>query len=215
VSSGDHDKTYHHGDLRRALVRCALELLEEKGSAALTLRAVARRAGVSHAAPYRHFSDRSALIEAVAEEGFAALERSLLEALAAAGADPVRRLLDPGLAYVRFAMTHAAHYRVMFGPEVAANWYSGTTPGKAVATFQFLIDSVVQGQRAGIVSDGEPFPLALGMWSLTHGTAMLLVDGMIPAEAAEALTASVLQQHFIGLASDGARAAKREPGASQ
>lgn len=199
--------TYHHGDLRRALVQSALELLQAEGAAAaLTLRAVARRVGVSHAAPYRHFADRTALIVAVAEEGFVALQRALEGALAGAEADPVRQLLDPAVAYLRFAASHPAHFRVMFGPEVAGSVAKGTTPVAAGAAFQVLIDSVVRAQAAGIVRDGEAVSRAIGLWSVAHGAAMLHIDGMIPGEAFEQVAVTLVAQHFEGLATERGRA---------
>src|SRR4051794_27635084 len=113
-------KPYHHGDLQRALVDAAVALLAEGGAAAVTLREVARRAGVTHAAPYRHFADKAALLAAVAEEGFRALHDAVARAGAEAPDDPLARLAASGQAYLRFAMSHPAHYRVMFGPDVAA-----------------------------------------------------------------------------------------------
>src|ERR1700716_351231 len=104
--------TYHHGNLRPALVRAAMELLEEGGEAALSLRAVARRAGVSPAAPYRHFPDREALVSAVAAQGY----RELAERLAAAHPAPAtpEDLADVAVAYVQFALAHPALFRAMF-----------------------------------------------------------------------------------------------------
>src|SRR5262245_23788463 len=104
---------YHHGDLRRALLDAALEILAEGGAAGLTLREVARRAGVTHAAPYRHFEDKAALLAAVAEEGFRAVYAEML-ARSERVKDPVERLYQIGAAYVLFAVTHPAHFRVMF-----------------------------------------------------------------------------------------------------
>src|SRR6201997_2674796 len=103
---------YHHGDLRSALVRAAMELLEEGGEAELSLRAVARRAGVSPAAPYRHYADREALVSAVAAVGY----RELAERLGAAHPAPSTRdqLADVAVAYVRFALDRPALFRIMF-----------------------------------------------------------------------------------------------------
>src|SRR5829696_7548039 len=110
-------RPYHHGDLRGALVRSALELLRTQGPEALTLRGVARAAGVSQAAPYRHFSDRRALVAAVAEEGFRRLHAAMLEAYRAnPGPQGFRQI---AFAYVHFARSSPAEYRIMFGPEVA------------------------------------------------------------------------------------------------
>src|SRR6266446_2832984 len=109
-----HSKaTYHHGNLRPALLRAAMELLEESGESALSLRAVARRAGVSSAAPYRHYADREALVSAVAALGY----RELAERLAAAHPSPStpEQLASVAIAYVQFALERPALFRIMFG----------------------------------------------------------------------------------------------------
>jgi AcrR family transcriptional regulator len=108
---------YHHGDLRNALVEAALRLIAEHGAQALTLRAAARAAGVSPAAPYRHFADKEALLAAVAEDGFEKLSRRM-RAAARGASDAAARLLAIGEAYVAFARAHSAHFHVMFGPAV-------------------------------------------------------------------------------------------------
>jgi AcrR family transcriptional regulator len=105
-------KPYHHGDLRRALLRAAETILERDGLAALSLRAVAREAGVSPAAPYHHFKDKNELLLAVGSEGFAELRKTMVEAFKKAGDEPVRIAL--GVAYVEFAQAHPALYRVMW-----------------------------------------------------------------------------------------------------
>jgi AcrR family transcriptional regulator len=105
-------KPYHHGDLRRALLRAAVTILERDGLAALSLRAVAREAGVSPAAPYHHFKDKNELLKAVGAEGFARLKAALIEAFAANGGDAAGA--DLGVAYVEFAQANPALYRVMW-----------------------------------------------------------------------------------------------------
>src|SRR5215218_3535844 len=106
-------RPYHHGDLRRALLQAALEAIAEVGPAAVSLRDLARRAGVSHAAPAHHFGDKAGLLTAVATDGFRRLAATLGEAYEATGS-----FLEVGVAYVRFAVTHRAHFEVMFRPEL-------------------------------------------------------------------------------------------------
>src|SRR5215467_14313795 len=107
-------KPYHHGDLRNALIQVGLELLSEGGAAALDLRKVARRAGVSHAAPYRHFADKQALIAAINEEGFHRLAERIRATLREVPDEPFEQLLGVALAYVRFAKAHPRLMREMF-----------------------------------------------------------------------------------------------------
>lgn len=106
-------RTYHHGDLRRALLAAAAEAITENGVAALSMRDLARRAGVSHAAPTHHFGDKAGLLTALATEGFDLLGRALATSRLASNS-----FLEMGVSYVRFAMTRRAHFEVMFRPDL-------------------------------------------------------------------------------------------------
>ena len=127
---------YHHGDLRRALLDATLALAGERGAAGVTLREVARVAGVSQTAPYRHFPDKLAMLAAASEEGFALLNAALRAALKASKSDPHAELLTLGASYVRFALDHAAHFRLMFG--------HGSPPKAAAAGLQQAAQEVFQ-----------------------------------------------------------------------
>ncbi|HSE40939.1 MAG TPA: TetR/AcrR family transcriptional regulator, partial [Acidobacteriota bacterium] len=107
-------KTYHHGDLKNALVETAAKLVAEHGAGSVSLREVARAAGVSHAAPYHHFKDKNGLLAAVAEEGFRRFDTYQERALRAAPSEPSERLRALGRAYVRFALSNPHFFRVMF-----------------------------------------------------------------------------------------------------
>jgi AcrR family transcriptional regulator len=182
---------YHHGDLRRALLDASLVLISEEGFGALSLREVARRAGVTHAAPYRHFEDKEALLVAVAEEGFRVMTARMKERMARE-TSPDGRLAACGVAYVLFAMDHPAHFWVMFGPHFTQPPKLGP-PGGDMDAFGLLVDAITQGQRAGVFREGEPLALALTCWSLVHGLSSLLVDrklefsGVTTVPQAEAL----------------------------
>jgi AcrR family transcriptional regulator len=106
-------KPYHHGNLKRALLDAALELVQTMGSEAFTMREVARRAGVSHNAPYRHFRDKGELMAAVAAEGYDGLREWFMKA-ADAGTNPLDRLALSGRGYVQFAKRYPQHFTVMF-----------------------------------------------------------------------------------------------------
>lgn len=162
---------YHHGDLRSALVAEALALLAEEGEEALSLRAVARRAGVSAMAPYRHYPDKRALLAAVAARGFEAF-RDTLEA-ADRAALPGEALVEQAVAYVGFACANPALFRLMFGPR-----HPGSFPeldGASAAAYGVLADRVAR--------DAAPAPACaarvLGCWSLVHGLASLILDGRL------------------------------------
>jgi AcrR family transcriptional regulator len=173
TSSDERRDTYHHGDLKRALTEAALGLVQEKGPKGFTLREVARRAGVSTAAPYRHFSDKSQLLAAVATLGFVQLHESL-SAIAAETADLRQQVLDMGRAYVRWAVTHPDYYQVMFGTELD----KGDNPDLLTAgtrAFDDLLDTIVRCQHANLLSAGDPRETAGPIWSLLHGVATLAI----------------------------------------
>lgn len=170
---------YHHGDLRRALLQGALELLAEGGPASLTMRGAAQRAGVSPAAPYRHFVDKREMLAAVAEEGFLALERACVGAVEGAASEPVRAFWLMGVAYVRFAIEHPAHYRVMFGPEIPdKSAYEGLHRA-ASAAYDALRSTLRAGADAGLFAADEIEIRATRAWGLVHGLASLYIDGQL------------------------------------
>ena len=168
---------YHHGDLRQALVDASLTLIAEEGFGALTLREVARRAGVTHAAPYRHFADKEELLVAVAEEGFRAMTARMKERMAR-HASPQEQLVACGVAYVLFAVEHPAHFRVMFGPHFTRPLKPAPV-GSEENAFGLLVGCLSQAQRVGTMRPGDPQELALVCWSLVHGLASLVVDGQL------------------------------------
>jgi AcrR family transcriptional regulator len=195
---------YHHGDLRRALIDASLVLIAEEGFAALSLREVARRAGVTHAAPYRHFADKEALLAAVAEEGFRSMATQMRERMAKESG-PVERLNACGVAYVLFAVQHPSHFRVMFGPHFTRPTKHeglGTEGGNA---FGLLLQCLQEGQQAGVLREGEPLSLALGAWSLVHGLASLLVDRVLEQAGKGAPDAEALALFQTQLLSEGLR----------
>jgi AcrR family transcriptional regulator len=167
--------SYHHGDLRSALIRSAIDLLRVEGLPALTLRGVARAAGVSQAAPYRHFKDRRALVAAVAEEGFRMLQSAMLDA--AKRAEGREGLKGLAIAYVKFGHEHAAEYRVMFGPEVARDEDLPVLRETSKAVLGFVETGIAQLQVAGLIGPGDPAAMAATTWSMLHGLVMLSLDG--------------------------------------
>ena len=164
--------TYHHGDLPAALVRAAMELLEEGGETALSLRAVARRAGVSPSAPYRHYADREELVSAVAAVGY----RELAERLAAAHPSPStpEQLASVAIAYVQFALERPALFRIMFGEPCD---HDNDERVAATAAVSLYVRQIVE--RA--FPDADADPLGTAIWALVHGLAFLHLDGKLAA----------------------------------
>jgi AcrR family transcriptional regulator len=168
---------YHHGDLRAALIEAGLDLLREVGPAALSLRAAARKAGVSAMAPYRHFADKDDLLAAVAAHGFRLFGGALAGSSAAqAGANDALRA--QGVAYVRFATAEPALFRLMFGPVIGGEAGLEALKGAGAPAFDQLRAGVAAAMPGLEAQAREDFVLAC--WSIVHGLSCLLVDGKIP-----------------------------------
>jgi AcrR family transcriptional regulator len=167
---------YHHGDLKRAQIDAALDQLAYGGAGSIGLRELARRVGVSTAAPYRHFKSREALLAAVAAEGFARLEATL-----AAARDQVpqpERLAAMGRAYVRFALGSPALFRLMFSADIDKTAHADLRRA-ADRAFAPLTAAAAQESRVAA------FETAVGAWALVHGLAQLLIEQQVLAEAPE------------------------------
>jgi AcrR family transcriptional regulator len=195
---------YHHGDLRNALVGTALKLVAKHGVEGFSLREAARAVGVSPAAAYRHFEDRSALLKALAHEGLAQLALEMEKAVATAPGSPgsparaAAELAGIGAAYVEFAMAHPSHFRVMFGPwcdlgdELAPELLPhGRDP------LQLLVDTLDGMVRAGAITAAARHGAEISAWSAVHGFASLLVEGGLPLDAAERARAYGVVQRMI------------------
>ena len=169
---------YHHGDLSRALLQEALRTIEKGGVGALTLRAVGEKLGVSRTALYRHFRDKAALLGAVATEGFRTLRLQLEETWRAHGGG--REGFEAmGATYVRFAVAHPSHYRVMFGGFVRDAEPDAELAKEGAGAFQTLVDAIVAQQKEGRLRDDNPLALAQYIWANVHGIAMLAIDGQL------------------------------------
>ena len=162
---------YHHGDLPATLLRAGGKILEKEGVEALTVRALTRRTGVSHAAPYRHYPDREALLAALAAEGFAMLGKAQREAAAAGG------LRGMGEAYVRFALEHPQRFRLMFGGQLQIARHPAL---REIATQTF---AGLSGALAARVPGAQGArDASIAAWALVHGLAQLLLgDRVAPA----------------------------------
>lgn len=177
----------------------AVKTIQKRGVDALTLRAVGERLGVSRTALYRHFANKEALLGAVAHDGFGKLRNELLEAwdLSGRGREGFEAM---GWAYVRFAMRHPSHYRVMFGG-VLRSGAAALPPGdKTVDAFGVLVGALVELQGERLVREDPPEQLALFVWSVVHGVAMLALDGVLPSpQATEMLSRFANERIFSGI----------------
>jgi AcrR family transcriptional regulator len=164
-------RAYHHGNLRAALIEAGLELIEQKGVQALTLREIGARVGVSRSAAYRHFKDKAGLLGEISEAGFTQFADALAAARDSARPDFASRFSTMGIAYIRFAQEHRAHFEVMFGPLD----FPRASPQGARA-FAVLENTIREGQQSGDVREGDPTALARLVWSLVHGISMLRLE---------------------------------------
>lgn len=172
-------RTYHHGDLRTSLVEEAAAMISEGGAASVTMRAIGSRLGVSRGAPYRHFPDKTALLVAVAVTGFKRLNRRLGSGDAGASSSSVERLRRMGEQYVRFALEHPAHYRLMYGNEALERQDQPELRKAARALLENLIDVIRVHQQRGEIEGGDPRAQAYVAWSAVHGLASLLIERQI------------------------------------
>jgi AcrR family transcriptional regulator len=195
---------YHHGDLHRALIEAGLALMEEQANWDFSLRELARRAGVSHNAPYKHFADKHALQMALARAGFESL-RAVTEVAAQDVKKPDDALLAIGVAYVRFGRARPAHYRLMFGALLTRSACAAPADVSAVAlASQGVLRRVIQdGIDAGVwgIPAGALDGAVLAAWALVHGVTLLFLDGFIPAQdeaEADRIAGSVIRLQLAG-----------------
>lgn len=176
-AESDRRDTYHHGNLRQALLDAAMGLVRERGIDGLTLREVARRAGVSHTAPYHHFADKGALVSALAEESFARFTETFRETAARTEGGHLDRIRAIGAAYVRFAFEDPERFKLMWRPELRSVGDDSAVDVAGLASYQVLIDEVAAGQSAGEIRAEDTGLLSLAAWSVVHGFAVLVIDG--------------------------------------
>jgi len=175
ISNNDTEqRPYHHGNLRQVLIDAGLELLEE-GKVDLTLRAVAKRAGVSHTAPYNHFDGKHGLLARIAIQGFEELERTTENARGTAGPNAGDQLFATGLAYIRFGAQRPALYRLMFGPR-RINTLSEEVEAAGFAAFEVLVRVMQDGVSSREFRDADPYASAFTSWALVQGMTQMVLD---------------------------------------
>lgn len=170
---------YHHGDLRVALIEAALEIIDQDGPQGLTIRKVAQRAGVSHAAPYRHFAGKDDLVLAVVERGFELLNEEMAEARARAGDDLLAQFASSGEAYLTFAMNNPTYYRVMFNGNMLSAGDNEGLRHTSAASFERMTEDIRMCQELGVVREGDPGLLAIAIVSTVHGFVSLANDNRL------------------------------------
>ena len=181
-------RDYHVGNLDEILVEKGAELLRKDGLHDLSLRKVAREAGVSHTAAYRHFDDKDALLAAIARDGFHRLHAYQSQAIRISGADFNLRFLNLGWTYVKFALENPEYARIMYGG-AGLNFKDYTALASASRkSYRELLMSVRLCQKSSLISPGRSRQKTLAAWSIVHGLSMLLLDGQFPAPASPAVS---------------------------
>jgi AcrR family transcriptional regulator len=191
-----NERPYHHGNLRAALLAQAERTVRERGVQALSLRELAREVGVSHGAPRRHFPDRQALLDALAEAGFTRLGQALQDAFDDAGEDFRARLQATAAAYIRFATRDAALLELMFAAKHEQQ--SGDLQAAAENTFAVLLELIRQGQREGVLESGDPERVGMVLFATIQGIAALVTGGMVETEQLDALLADAVAYFLRG-----------------
>jgi AcrR family transcriptional regulator len=192
---------YHHGNLRKTMIEAALSILKNKDIDQLSLREVARLSGVSHTAPYRHFTDKTALLAAVAEEGFIEFKQYLKKAVNCAESNPVKGLQAAGTAHIQYALAHPTQFQLMSSCCFINMTDSASPQVAAQEIFQILIAIIVEGQETGLFRVGNPKLLAIERWALAHGIAILLINQplSIRRKMASTLTHNLVVDSLAGL----------------
>jgi AcrR family transcriptional regulator len=193
----EKQKTYHHNDLKNALISAGLAILAEDGISELNLRAVARRAEVSHTAPYRHFADKEALIVAIAEDGFRRLGEKLEAARIRTPGGATAQLEAVGYAYITFALEESDSFRLMFSHVIQHRTQYLELCALAKACFQILQSLIEAGQASGEFARGNSVELAKSVWSMIHGLASLLIEEQFAEDVQDTqLQAQTIQFHL-------------------
>jgi len=175
------DRPYHHGDLRRVVIETAKDMLREDKGWQFTLREVARRAGVSHAAPYKHFPDKRALLTELVIQGFEQLGQEMTAAMTPRPRSSRKELQAVAGAYVQFGVANPALYRLMFSSE-AGDPSSVHLNERVLRTFGVLLDVLARGQQAGLIRKRPVQGQAAACWAQVHGLTMLSIDGLLLPE---------------------------------
>jgi len=177
-------RPYHHGDLRRSLIQSGSKMIEEKGLAGLSLREVARAAGVSHTAPYRHFQDKADLLAAIAQKGFEELTDDANKAAHRHAGDPQKQFVAASVQYVLFGVRNPRMAHLLFGGVINMRTAPRALKQASWAAFQLVETIINKGKQVGVFKNRDTMELAVTTWSGIHGLAQLISGGYLARLAA-------------------------------
>lgn len=172
-------KKYHHGDLKNALIEAGIKILSKEGVGGLSLRKVAKQAGVSHSAPYAHFTDKQSLIAAISTEGFKQLYAELDAAISSNAGDPKQQLMGGAWAYVEFAMNNTDTFKIMFSGALEKEKAYPAFVEISHKTFERVADIVSACQDVGVLRPAPVEIMAVSVWGQLHGIISLILEGQV------------------------------------
>jgi AcrR family transcriptional regulator len=190
-------KQYHHGDLKNALIEAGIEILSQEGLHALSLRKTAQKAGVSHTAPYAHFSDKQALIAAICTEGFKHLYADLKGAMARYEGNPLSQLVEGAWAYIEFATKNTEIFKIMFSSALEKEKDYPALVDITQITFGLVVEVVKTNQKAGILRPTPPELMAVSIWSSVHGLISLILEGQVSHTLLDQFTRRQILSHTL------------------
>jgi len=193
------EKKYHHGDLKNALIEAGIETLSKEGVGALSLRKVARRAGVSHTAPYAHYADKQALIAAIATEGYEKLYAKIAGVVQRYSDDPARQLVEAAWAYAEFALAETDQFKITFSGVVEKEKDYPAFVEVSQKNFKLVVEIIEACQREGVLPAGPSDVIAVGVWGLLHGLVSLVLEGQVSHTILDRLTLKELLVSALNL----------------
>lgn len=194
---------YHHGDLKSTILDAAIKMLKTKSPSELSLRELAREAGVSIAAPYRHFKNKEELLAALMTQGFELKSKYMRESAEKNKGDILQMYYGCGLSYFRMGKNHPQHFKLMFGAELFEHNKYTDLQFASCSTFALLKNMIVQCQEAKLIGEGDPYIKALNCWTMVHGFTVLYAEGHlnwlgVTKDNAEKAFMTLMSQFLIG-----------------
>lgn len=210
MKNSSDKNSYHHGDLKKALLEASLRILKEEGYKALSLRKAASYAGVSQSAPYRHYEDLESLYADIAEEGFRMLSERQKKLQAKYRKKPLLLFRESGVCYVEFALEFPDLFRIMYGNQIESHSKYKSLVKTEDDSFKIIVEIIRDCQRAGVIETEDAVSSATSAWTMVHGIAVLLAGKQVmfrsvDLKEARRITKELIHYLYTGMKSATAR----------